>query len=106
MNNNLDQCTRLRRLHAHLTDEVRILKENIQTAEHDGVDTSLETLNTLKSLQSSLHTISLSLEKCPPEVTSAAALQQEAKSLPGSKRIRHWNKPEEEDLPVYNEDQE
>ena len=107
MDNNLDQCTRLRRLHTRLTEEVRLIKESTQQAEHDGVDTSIETLNTLKSLQSSLHTISLQLEKCPPteeKDTSPATLQQEAKALPGAKRIRHWNAPEEgEDAPVYTE---
>jgi hypothetical protein len=107
MNNNIDQCTRLRRLHTRLTEEVKLIKESIQQAEHDGVDTSIETLNTLKSLQSSLRTISLQLEKCPPSEEkdiSPAALQQEAKALPGAKRIRHWNAPAEgEDEPVYNE---
>jgi hypothetical protein len=107
MDNNLDQCTRLRRLHVRLTEEVRLIKESIQQAEHDGVDTSIETLNTLKSLQSSLRTISLQLEKCPPSEdkdTSATALQQEAKTLPEAKRIRRWdNLAEEEDVPVYNE---
>ncbi len=107
MDNNLDQCTRLRRLHARLTEEVGLIKESIQQAEHDGVDTSIETLNTLKSLQSSMRTISLQLEKCPPSEekdTSPATLQQEANALPGAKRIRRWNASEdEEDAPVYTE---
>ncbi|GAC1375921.1 MAG: hypothetical protein NVS2B12_16000 [Ktedonobacteraceae bacterium] len=107
MDNNLDQCTRLRRLHTRLTEEVRLIKESIEQAEHDGVDTSIETLNTLKSLQSSLRTISLQLEKCPPSDErdiSPAALQQEAKALPGARRMRHWNElDEEEDKPVYSE---
>ncbi len=106
MDNTIDQCTRLRRLHARLTEEVKLIKESIQQAEHDGIDTSIETLNTLKSLQSSLHTISLQLAKCPPSEekdTSPAALQQEAKTLPGAKRIRRWNAPEQDEEPVYSE---
>ncbi len=107
MDTNLDQCTRLRKLHARLTEEVKLIKESIQQAEHDGVDTSIETLNTLKSLQSSLRTISLQLEKCPPSEekdTSPAALQQEAKALPEARRIMRWDAlNEEEDVPVYNE---
>ncbi len=107
MDNNLDQCTRLRKLHVRLTEEVKLIKESIQQAEHDGVDTSIETLNTLKSLQSSLRTISLQLEKCPPpedKDTSPEALQREAKTLPEAQRIRRWDTlNEEEDVPVYSE---
>ncbi len=107
MDNNLDQCARLRTLHVRLTEEVRLIKESIQQAEHDGVDTSIETLNTLKSLQSSMRTISLQLEKCPPpedKDTSPEALQQEAKTLPEAKRIGRWDTlSQEEDVPVYNE---
>ena len=107
MDNNLDQCTRLRRLHVRLTEEVRLIKESIQQAEHDGVDTSIETLNTLKSLQSSLRTISLQIEKCPPSEekdVSPAVLQQEARALPEARRIRRWNAlDEEEEEPIYNE---
>jgi hypothetical protein len=63
---------------------VRLLKENNQKAEREGVGTSVESLNTLKSLQSSLRTISLELEKCPPETTSdpsSVPVQPQAKAV-------------------------
>jgi hypothetical protein len=67
-----DRCQQLHKLHAQLTTQIQLLKENIQKEEREGGDTSLEALNTLKSLQSSLKRISVELEQCPPGKEEAA----------------------------------
>ena len=83
-----DRCQQLRKLHTQLTTQIQLLKENIQKEEREGVDTSLEALNTLKSLQSSLKRISLELEQCPPGKEEAAA--SPTSSTPASWLNRSW----------------
>ena len=83
-----DRCQQLHKLHAQLTTQIQLLKENIQKEEREGGDTSLEALNTLKSLQSSLKRISLELEQCPPAKEEAAA--STATSAPASWLNRSW----------------
>lgn len=83
-----DRCQQLHKLHAQLTTQIHLLKENIQKEEREGVDTSLEALNTLKSLQSSLKRISLELEQCPPVKEEAAA--STPTSAPASWLNRAW----------------
>ncbi len=92
--NNADQCHQLRELHARLTNEVRVLKANIQKTEQEGVETPVEMLNTLKSLQSSLHSVSLKLEECPPAPGEVAASfeQQQTKT---TRDINRWFPDEE-----------
>jgi hypothetical protein len=86
--NSPDRCQQLRKLHTQLTAQIQLLKENIQKEEHEGVDTSVESLNTLKRLQSSLSRITLELEQCPPgkeEVTTPLPA-----SVPSSWLVRSW----------------
>ncbi len=94
MTNSPDRCQQLRKLHSQLTTQIQLLKENIQKEEHEGVDTSNESLNTLKRLQSSLSKITLELEQCPPgkEETAAAT----PGSVPSSWLVRSWY-PDSED---------
>ncbi len=68
-----DRCQQLRKLHTQLTTQIQLLKENNQKEEREGADTSLEALNTLKSLQSSLKRVMLEMEQCPPSKEEAAA---------------------------------
>lgn len=98
MSNTPDRCSQLRKLHDQLTNEVKLLREGVQRAQQEGVSTSIESLNTIKSLQSTLNTISLELKKCPPEPVEAATPAEEAKSsllrqvkssLP-AQRVRQW----------------
>jgi hypothetical protein len=98
MSNTPDRCSQLRKLHDQLTNEVKLLREGVQQAQQEGVSTSIESLNTIKSLQSTLNTISLELQKCPPEpaeaanpseVAKASLLRQVKSSLP-AQRVRQW----------------
>lgn len=98
MSNTPDRCSQLRKLHDQLTNEVKLLRGSVQRAQQEGVSTSIESLNTIKSLQSALNTISLELKKCPPEQGEVASPSEEAKSsllrqvkssLP-AQRVRQW----------------
>jgi hypothetical protein len=98
--NSPDRCQQLRKLHSQLTTQIHLLKENIQKEEREGVDTSLESLNTLKRLQSSLGRIMLELEQCPPadkeEAAAAAAAASTPASAASSWLVRSWY-PDSED---------
>ncbi|GLV55599.1 hypothetical protein KDH_24430 [Dictyobacter sp. S3.2.2.5] len=63
MANNTDKCEHLRKLHDRLVEEIRVLKEDLQAAEEEGVN-PIETVNIVKSLQKTLSTITVELEKC------------------------------------------
>ena len=65
MSNNTDNCKKLRKLHDRLTEEVRILEANLQQVEEEGVANPIETANIIKSLQRTLSTVDLELQKCP-----------------------------------------
>ena len=65
MSNNTDKCERLRKLRDRLTEEVRILEEDLQREEQEGVANPIETVNIIKSLQRTLNTVNLELQKCP-----------------------------------------
>ena len=62
-----DRCSQLRKLHARIEEELRQLKEEERQEEEEGVANPLETSNVIKSLQTVLQTITLELQKCPPE---------------------------------------
>ncbi len=83
-----DRCQQLRKLHSQLSAQIQLLKENIQKEEREGADTSVESLNTLKGLQSSLKRITLELEQCPPGKEEAAAATPT--SAPASWLTRSW----------------
>ena len=65
MSNNTDKCERLRKLHDRLTEEIRILEEDLQREEQEGVANPIETVNIIKSLQRTLNTVEVELAKCP-----------------------------------------
>ncbi len=67
MQNTIDKCKQLRKLHDRLIEELRILKEGLQEEENEGVANPVQTVNIIKSLQEALSTVSLELQKCPPE---------------------------------------
>ena len=65
MSNSTDKCQQLRELHSRLAEELRILKENLREEEREGVANPFETSNIIMSLQKTLNTVDLELEKCP-----------------------------------------
>jgi hypothetical protein len=65
MSNGSDQCTKLRKLHDRLVEELRILKEDLREEEQEGVANPIETVNIIKGLQKALSTVELELQKCP-----------------------------------------
>ncbi|GHO72895.1 hypothetical protein KSD_06660 [Ktedonobacter sp. SOSP1-85] len=75
MNHTTDRCSRLRTLHDHLTNEVKNMRESLQRAQQEGISTSAESLNTLRSLQAALNNISRELQKCPPEKSEESATE-------------------------------
>ncbi|HEU0000489.1 MAG TPA: hypothetical protein VFQ36_06300 [Ktedonobacteraceae bacterium] len=62
-----DRCSRLRKLRARIEEELRQLREEEREDEEEGVANPVEIVNIQKSLQSVLQTITLELDKCPPE---------------------------------------
>jgi hypothetical protein len=65
MSNSTDKCQQLRELHGRLTEELRILRENLDEEEREGVVNPFETANIIASLQKTLGTVDLELQKCP-----------------------------------------
>ena len=65
MSNSTDKCQQLRELHGRLTEELRILRENLDEEEREGVVNPFETVNIIASLQKTLSTVDLELQKCP-----------------------------------------
>ena len=62
-----DRCSKLRKLHARIEEELRQLKEEEREAEDTGVANPIVISNVIKGLQSALQSITLELAKCPPE---------------------------------------
>jgi len=65
MNDNNTTCQQLRELHGRLLEELRILKENLREEELEGVVNPIETATIITSLQKTLNTVELELQKCP-----------------------------------------
>jgi hypothetical protein len=65
MSNSTDKCQQLRKLHDRLVEELRVLKEDLQEEEREGVVNPIETANIIMSLQKTLGTVELELQKCP-----------------------------------------
>jgi hypothetical protein len=63
MNSSTDKCKQLRELHDRLTNELRVLKESEEEEEREGVN-PIETASIIKSLQKTLNTVDLELQKC------------------------------------------
>ena len=68
MSNSTDKCQQLRELQSHITEELRILKENLEEEEREGVVNPIETVDIIKSLKKVLSTVVLELQKCPDTV--------------------------------------
>jgi hypothetical protein len=64
--NNMNRCEQLRKLRDNVTTELTVLQESRAQEEDEGVDNPIETVNIIKSLQETLATINLELQKCPP----------------------------------------
>ena len=64
MNDSNTKCQQLRELHGRLIEELRILKENLREEEHEGVVNPIETSTIIMSLQKTLNTVDLELQKC------------------------------------------
>ena len=62
-----DKCTRLRKLHDRLTEELRILKETREEMELESFENPITTVSVIKGLQGTLNTIENELAKCPAE---------------------------------------
>jgi hypothetical protein len=62
-----ERCSKLRKLHARIEQELRQLREEEREAENEGVANPILTSNIIKGLQSALQSITLELDKCPPE---------------------------------------
>jgi hypothetical protein len=67
LKNNIDKCKQLRKLHTRLVEELRILKEDLQEEEREGVVNPIETVSIIKSLQEAHGMVEQELQKCPPE---------------------------------------
>jgi hypothetical protein len=67
MANSTDRCTQLRKLQARIVEEINTLKASMRQEEREGVGNPIEMSSVVKSLQETLTTISLELQKCPPE---------------------------------------
>lgn len=64
--NSTDRCEQLRKLRNNVLHEITTLQENRTQEEQEGVGNPVETVNVIKSLQETLTTIDLELQKCPP----------------------------------------
>jgi hypothetical protein len=65
MNNSTDKCQQLRELQRRITEELRILRENLEEEEREGVVNPIETVDIITSLQKTLSSVDLELQKCP-----------------------------------------
>jgi hypothetical protein len=64
MSSRTAKCQKLRELRDRLTGELRVLKENVQEEEREGVANPIETVDIIKGLQKTLSTVELELQKC------------------------------------------
>jgi flagellar biosynthesis/type III secretory pathway chaperone len=60
-----DKCQQLRELKSRLIEELRILRQNLEEEEQEGVVNPIETVNIIESLQKTLSSVNLELQKCP-----------------------------------------
>ncbi len=67
MPDNNDRCSKLRKLHDRIEEELRILKAEEREENRVGFDNPVLISDIIKSLQSTLSSIDVELQKCPPE---------------------------------------
>jgi hypothetical protein len=67
MPDNNDRCSKLRKLHDRIEEELRILKAEEREENRVGFDNPVVISDIIKSLQSTLSSIDGELQKCPPE---------------------------------------
>ena len=65
MSSSIDKCKQLRELYDRIATELRVLQEEVQEEEREGVVNPIEIVNIIKSLQKTLNTVDLELQKCP-----------------------------------------
>ena len=65
MSNSNDKCQQLRELKSRLIEELRILRQNLEEEEQEGVVNPIETVNIIESLQKTLSSVNLELQKYP-----------------------------------------
>lgn len=91
MSNSPDRCSQLYTLQAHLTNQLKLLKEGVQKAQREGIVTSAETLSTIKRLQSSLQNVQLELQKCPPESKEMVTVSPQSTTTPKAFSSARWS---------------
>ena len=64
MSNSTERCQQLRELHGRLLEELRTLKTNLHEEEREGVVNPIETSSIISSLQKTLNTVEIELQKC------------------------------------------
>ncbi|HVB22958.1 MAG TPA: hypothetical protein VNG51_13535 [Ktedonobacteraceae bacterium] len=64
--NDTNRCEQLRKLKANILNEIASLQMNRTQEEDEGVGNPVEIVNVIKTLQETLATIDLELQKCPP----------------------------------------
>ncbi len=64
--NDTNRCEQLRKLKANILNEIASLQMNRTQEEDEGVGNPIEIVNVIKTLQETLATIDLELQKCPP----------------------------------------
>ena len=64
MSSSTDRCKQLRELQDRLTDALRVLQESVPQEEEEGVGNPIEMVNIIKTLQKTLSTVELELQKC------------------------------------------
>ncbi len=92
MTNNPDRCSQLRTLQDQLSKQINTLKESVQKMEQEGIESPVETISIIKSLEKTLYTTTLELQECPPETSevSASTLQQQAPASIAAQTVRRW----------------
>jgi len=92
MNTNPDRCSQLRILHDQLVKEINALKESVQQVEQEGVESPVESLSIIKTLEKTLHTTIIQLQECPSEASevSVTAAQQQAPASIAAQTVKRW----------------
>jgi len=68
MDSTQERCRHLRQLQNNLIHELQQLQKDLNLEEYEGVGNPIQTINIVKSLQKTLQTIEVELEKCSPDV--------------------------------------